>query len=74
MNDTRAESMIVVASAIGLSWETPRGIIGLPGQRYRRSPADIGNCIAVFQRLHPTTARRILEFQRSRGPGAGRRH
>jgi uncharacterized protein (DUF2336 family) len=74
VNDTRAESLIVLARAIGLAWETTRSIIALAGRRYRRSPADIGKCIAAFQRLNPTTAQRILEFQRSRGPGAGRRH
>jgi uncharacterized protein (DUF2336 family) len=74
VNDTRAESLLVLAKAIGLRWETTRSIIALAGQRYRRSPADIGNCIAAFQRLNPATARQILQFQRVRGSGATRAH
>jgi hypothetical protein len=74
VNDTRAESLTVLARAIGLPWETTRSIIALAGQRYRRSPADIGKCVAAFQRLNPARRRRILEFQRLVGPGAGRGH
>lgn len=74
VNDTRAESVLVLAKAIGLRWETTRSIIALAGQRYRRSPADIGNCIGAFQRLKPATARQILQFQRGRGSGVTRAH
>jgi len=74
VNDTRAESVLVLAKAIGLRWETTRSIIALAGQRYRRSPADIGNCIGAFQRLNPATARQILQFQRGRGSGVTRAH
>ena len=74
VNDTRAESLLVLARAIELPWETTRSILGLAGRRYRRSPADIGNCIAAFQRLNPTTARQILEFQRVRGLAPGRKY
>lgn len=74
VNDTRAESVLVLARAIGLSWETTRSILIMAGRRYRRSTADIGRCIASFQRLNPATARQILEFQRIRGPGPADRH
>jgi len=71
VNDTRAESLIVLARAIGQPWETTRSIIALAGQRYRRSPADIGKCIAAFQRLNPVTARRISNFSDSADPAPG---
>ena len=74
VNDTRAESLLVLARAIDLPWETTRSILMLAGRRYRRSPADIGKCIAAFQRLNPATARQILEFQRVRAPGLARKH
>ncbi len=74
VNDTRAESLLVLARAIGLPWETTRSIIALAGRRYRRSPADIDKCIAAFQRLNPVTARQILAFQRARNPATARKH
>jgi uncharacterized protein (DUF2336 family) len=74
VNDTRAESLLVLARAIGLSWQTTRSILALAGERHRRTAADIGRCTASFQRLNPVTARRILEFQRTRGLSAARRH
>lgn len=71
---TRAESLLVLARAIGLPWETTRSILLLAGQRYRRSADDINRCIASFQRLNPVTAQQILEFQRIRSPVAAGRH
>jgi len=74
VNDTRAESLLVLAKAVGLPWQTTHSIIALAGQRYQRSAADIDQCMAAFRRLNPATARRILEFQRTHGHTAARKH
>jgi hypothetical protein len=41
MRDTQAESLLVFAKAIGLSWETTRSIMMLAAKRHRRSPAAV---------------------------------
>ena len=66
LNDTRAESLIVLARAIDLPWETTKTIILLAAKKFRRNPADIVKCTAAFQRLSPYTAQQILDFHRTR--------
>jgi uncharacterized protein (DUF2336 family) len=64
MRDTHAESLLVLAKAVGLSWETTRSIMMLAAKRYRRSVAEIDEARAAFQRLRQSTAQQILEFHR----------
>lgn len=66
VNDTNAESILVLAKAVDLPWETTRNIIALAAKRYRRSMADIEKAMAAFQRLRPATAQQILDFHRTR--------
>jgi uncharacterized protein (DUF2336 family) len=68
VNDTHAESLLMLAKAVGLSWETTHGIITLAAQKYRRSAKDIDKCMAAYERLTRPIARQILEFHRTRGP------
>jgi uncharacterized protein (DUF2336 family) len=64
VNDTRAESLLVLAKAVGLSWETTRSIITLAARKYGYSAADIKQCMVAFQRLKQSTAQQILDFHR----------
>jgi len=64
MRDTRAESLLVLAKAIGLSWETTRSIMTLAAKRYRRSATGIDQAMSSFHRLRQSTAQQILDFHR----------
>jgi uncharacterized protein (DUF2336 family) len=64
MRDTRAESLVVLARAIGLSWETTRSIMTLAAKRYRRSATGIDQAMSSFHRLRQATAKQILDFHR----------
>ncbi|MFZ0174716.1 MAG: DUF2336 domain-containing protein, partial [Pseudolabrys sp.] len=48
MRDTQAESLLVFAKAIGLSWETTRSIMVLAAKRHRRSPAAVDQAMPRF--------------------------
>ena len=74
MRDTRAESLMVVAKAIGLSWETTRSIMMLAAKRYRRSANGVDQAMAAFHRLRQSTAQQILDFHRMPPARAARRH
>ena len=74
MRDTRAESLLVLAKAIGLSWETTRSIMMLAAKRYRRSANGVDQAMAAFHRLRQTTAQQILDFHRMPTARAARRH
>ena len=67
VNDTHVESLLVLAKAVGLSWETTKSILTLAATKYGRSAADVERCMAAFERLKQPIARQILEFHRKRG-------
>jgi uncharacterized protein (DUF2336 family) len=64
MRETQAQSLLVLAKAIGLSWETTRCIMGLAAKRYRHAASGIEQSMPAFQRLKQSTAQQILEFHR----------
>ena len=66
VNSSKAESLLVLAKAIGLPWETTKSVMALAAKRYRRSVTDIEKAMAAFQRLRPPTAQQILDFHRAR--------
>jgi uncharacterized protein (DUF2336 family) len=71
VNDTHVESLLVLAKAIGLSWETTKSILTLAAMKYGRSAADVERGMAAFERLKQPIARQILEFHRKRGTVVG---
>ena len=73
VNDTQAESLLVLAKALGLPWETTRSIIALAAKKYRRPSDDIDKCMAAFERLKEPIAQQILEFHRARANAAARK-
>jgi uncharacterized protein (DUF2336 family) len=64
MRDPHAQSLLVLAKAIGLSWETTRSILMLAAKRYRRSTIWIDQSMPSFNRLRQSTAQQILDFHR----------
>jgi uncharacterized protein (DUF2336 family) len=64
LRDTNAQLLLVLAKAIGLPWETTRGIMMLAAKRYRRSTAGIDQAMPSFNRLRQSTAQQILDFHR----------
>ncbi|HVO92776.1 MAG TPA: DUF2336 domain-containing protein [Terriglobales bacterium] len=66
VKDSRAESLLVLAKAVDLPWETTKSILTLGAKRFHRSGADMAKCMTAFQRLSPSTAQQILEFHRMR--------
>ncbi|HVR56107.1 MAG TPA: DUF2336 domain-containing protein [Pseudolabrys sp.] len=73
MRDTRAEALLVLARANGLSWETTRSIMMLAAKRHRRSTTGIDQTMPAFFRLRQSTAQQILDFHRM-PPRPARRH
>ena len=70
MRDTHAQSLLVLAKAVGLSWETTRSIMVLAAKRYRRSTNGIDQVMPAFNRLKRATAQQILDFHRLPGRAA----
>jgi uncharacterized protein (DUF2336 family) len=66
VNDTHAESLLVLAKAVCVPWETTKAILMLAAKRYRRSTAGIDKCMSAYERLKEPIARQILEFHRKR--------
>jgi uncharacterized protein (DUF2336 family) len=64
MRDTNSQSLIVLARAIGLSWETTRSIMTLAAKRYRHSLNSVDGAMPAFHRLRQSTAQQILDFHR----------
>ena len=65
VNDAHAESLLVLAKAIGLPWETTLAILMLGGKKNRHSVGDIEQCLFDFQRIKRPTAQQILGFHRT---------
>lgn len=61
-----AESVLVVARAIGLTWSTVKGILLFRATDRKMSQGEIARCLANFERLRPATAREILHFYQAR--------
>jgi uncharacterized protein (DUF2336 family) len=65
MRETNTQSLLVLAKAIGLSWEITRSIMVLAAKRHRRSIGGIDQVMPSFYRLRQSTAQQILDFHRT---------
>ncbi|MET4120191.1 uncharacterized protein (DUF2336 family) [Bradyrhizobium sp. JR4.1] len=69
---SQPEQILILAKAIGLSWDTTKAILTLyPGEAHE-SRERLEQCFASFLRLSPNTAKAALQFYRLReraGPG-----
>jgi hypothetical protein len=66
VNDDHNESLLVLAKAVSLPWETTRAVLILAAKRYRRSIIGIDKGMAAYERLKEPIAKQILEFHRKR--------
>ena len=67
VNDRNPETLLVLAKAVDLSWNTTKTIIALAAKRYRRWAGDLDKTMATFHRLRPATAQQIVDFHRTHG-------
>jgi uncharacterized protein (DUF2336 family) len=72
VNDAQAESLLILAKAIGLSWTTTKTILELRAQNTRRAAKEIEQCFNAFRRLNQATAQEILRFHRTRERSAAK--
>ena len=70
MVQDRAETVLIIAKAIGISWPTVKSILRLRGGSQGISPHQLEQCLGTFSRLKPATARQVIDFQRKRTVGA----
>jgi len=74
MVQDRPETVLVMTKAIGMSWSTAKAILRMCAGTRGISPGELEQCLSIFSRLKPVTARQVIEFQskRSRGTRFGR--
>jgi len=61
------ETLLVLARANGLSWSTVRNMLALPCNKRSRTPSEIRQCLARFEKLNRATAAEIVQFYKVRG-------
>ena len=63
--EARSEQLLVLAKAVGLSWDTTKAILLLQA-RAERSASDLDALFETFLRLKPETAAKAVQFYRLR--------
>ncbi len=66
MMQERAETVLVLAKMIGLSWATVKTILLLRAGKRGIAAGELAQCLAQFERLKPATANEIVRFYRAR--------
>jgi uncharacterized protein (DUF2336 family) len=66
MRHERAEGLLMMARAIGLSWATVRGILIARARHRNPTALSLEQAAFSFERLKPATAAQALSLQRSR--------
>src|SRR4030095_2772317 len=70
----RVESVLIITKAIGFGWSTVKAILTLrAADKGGLSKHEFENCLTLFTRLKPETARQVLkfQFQNTRRPAGG---
>jgi uncharacterized protein (DUF2336 family) len=62
----RAEIILVIAKAVGLSWLAAKAVLMLAPNRRRMSAQALEQCMVGFARLKRGTAQQVIDFQRKR--------
>jgi hypothetical protein len=62
----RAEQILVIAKAIGLTWDATREVLLLKSGSGGRSAEEIDQCAVTFSRLQGATAKQAIGFYRLR--------
>jgi uncharacterized protein (DUF2336 family) len=66
MVQVRAEAVMIIAKAIGLSWPTVKAVLKLRAGSRGISVQELEGCLGTYSRLKRTTAEQIVTFQRNR--------
>jgi uncharacterized protein (DUF2336 family) len=66
LSEDRAEQSLVLAKAIGLSWDTAKAILLLTKGAKGGSSQEFERSLAAYTRLHQDTAKKALDFYRLR--------
>src|SRR5262249_3797179 len=67
MVEERPDTIIVIAKATALSWETVKALLALHAHSHGASAPTIEQSLASFERLNAATAQEIVRFWRQRG-------
>lgn len=70
MGQDRAETILIMAKAAGISWPTVKAMLRLRAGARGISPGEIEQNHEIFLRLKPAIARKVIEFQSRRAQGA----
>ena len=70
MGQDRAETILIMAKAGGISWPTAKAILRMRAGARGISPGEIEQSHEIFLRLKPAIARKVIEFQSKRSQGA----
>lgn len=74
LKEDQVEFLLVLAKANGLPWQTTRTMLKLTAGETPHSPEDIKQYEASFARLTPATARKIMDFYRTRERAPAKTH
>jgi hypothetical protein len=66
MVDERTEQILVLAKAIGLTWDTTSALLHMHAGHKGGSAADIEQSLARFNKLQADTAKKAVQFYRLR--------
>src|SRR6266545_3242968 len=69
LDDERADTIIVIAKSVALSWGTVKALLELHGRNRSLPSHAIPQALASFERLNTATAQEIVRFWRVRGQG-----
>jgi uncharacterized protein (DUF2336 family) len=74
--DERSEQIVVIAKAVGLSWETVKAMLQLQAKAHHGLTPKLERSFETFTRLHAETAKKALRFfrlreQAAKPPGKG---
>lgn len=64
--DDRFEHVIVMARAVGLSWNTVKAVLRLKARTDAGLARDLGLAFETYTRLNPETAKKAIQFYRLR--------
>jgi uncharacterized protein (DUF2336 family) len=67
MSQERAETILIIARAIGLSWPTVKAILSVRDANGQAVARELAQCRASFERLISGTAREIIHYYRLGG-------
>jgi hypothetical protein len=64
--EDRPDMILILAKTAGLSWSTAKAILLLRTSDRGISALDLEHALKSFERLRPETARRVVQFYRTR--------